>query len=407
MVRKHYGWVICAGCFLLNFCALGLVTGALSVYFPYMKEMLRLTNTQISLISTARSLSSAVTFLFVERYYSLLGLRRGAALSGLILAFGCMIFAFSKSIGMYYLAAMVIGIPFAVGALFPHAIFMRNWFEDRQTTATAIAMCGSSACSILMPPAITTMVESRGLRRALLTETAGILLISLTLYAILRGKPEDMGMEPYKEENAVQKKKVSRRLSDVRLTKAEVTIFTIAMFMMGVSGAPYTAAFTIHYRTQGYSSILAATAMSVYGLLLAAGKCMYGAAVDKKGTYRVNFIFQTFWVVASFMTAMANGVSQNLLFMAAMLNGLGVSLGSVGVTVWSSELADNKSYVRSVRRCNMVNTFGSLLGAPLPGIIADLTGSYSPVYIMYSIILAFVFCVVQVIYRKQTKLQLY
>lgn len=332
-------------------------------------------------------------------------MREGAALSCLFLAISCVMFAVARSVFMLYMAALVMGIPYALGALFPLAIFMNSWFEDRRATATAISMCGSSACAILLPPVITFTVESRGLTQALLIEAGFILICTILLYGLLRSRPADMGIRPYREAEGKKKTQCSRRLPDVHLTKWETALFTAAMFTLGLSGAPNTAHYTIHYRTAGYTGIQAATALSVYGLLLAVGKCAYGLAVDRKGTYKVNYTFQAVWIAACFMTAAVNGSSTDMLYLSAALNGIGLTLGSIGITVWSGELTTKKDYVRSVRRCNMVNTFGSLLGAPLPGMIADHTGSYGPAYIMYGLFLGAAFITVQIIYGKYTRLQ--
>ena len=337
--KIHYGWMICLGCFLLNFCALGM-------------------------------------------------------------AMSWLLFAHADSIWICYIASAVMGVTYSLGALYPIAIFMRNWFDDSRATAMGISLCGSSLCAIVLPPFITVLIEKRGLMSAYMFVAAFSLLSAFALFFMLHEKPENLGLVPYRKTTGKTAKTESRPEKDVRLSKKEAALLTFALLLMGLVAAPSTAHYSIHFQTAGYTGIAAAAAISVYGIALAVGKGLFGVMGDRMGTYKVNYFFLVAWVLASAATGLVNGSSMFQLNVASFLNGLGLTNASIGVTLWCGELAAKKDYEKSVQRGQIANTVGSFAGTPFPGIVADITGSYAPIYLGYAVMLGVMSIIVQGLYRK-------
>lgn len=108
------------------------------------------------------------------------------------------------------------------------------------------------------------------------------------------------------------------------------------------------------------------------------------------------------WILACFTTARVTVGSIPLLYTATFLGGIGTALATVGITVWAGELSSADTYVRNMQRYQFMSALGQLIWSPTPGIIADITGSYSFSYILsgFIIILALIF--VQMTYRKSS-----
>lgn len=400
MKKLHYGWIICIGCFLLNFCALGMCTSTISIFYPYLRERLGVSNTEISMIPTIRCLASTLVIFVTGAYYKKVGLRLGSALSCGIMAISWLMFSRANSIGVCYLASAVMGITYSLGALYPIAIFMRNWFEDKRATAMAISLCGSSLCAIVLPPLITMVIENQGLMTAYIVVAAGSFVSAVILFFLLRETPEELGLKAYQGAKGSSGKETVRKKRDVVLSSPEKFLLIFALLLMGLVGAPSTAHYSIHFQTAGYTGLAAAAAISVYGIALAVGKGSFGVLDDRIGTYKVNYIFLVAWVVASVATALVNGSSILLLNTASFLNGIGLTNASIGVTLWCGELASEKDYERSVQSGQIANTVGSFVGTPIPGMVADLTGSYAPIYLCYAVMLSVMGIIVQWLYRK-------
>lgn len=169
---------------------------------------------------------------------------------------------------------------------------------------------------------------------------------------------------------------------------------------MSFVGSPSLGHQTIHYITVGHPAAQAALAVSVCGVVMTASKFLYGAATDNFGAYRVNYVYLPIWILANIATACANGTSALILFAAATLNGIGVSSGSIGISVWVGDLSPAKDYAQNIQQSQTLFSLGSLLGTSVPGIIADAIGSYAPFYVASGIISVLIMAIVQSLYRK-------
>ncbi|MBR0164942.1 MAG: MFS transporter [Lachnospiraceae bacterium] len=397
-IHRHYAWLICFACMMLFFCGIGFSTTAISVYFPFLKEHMDLSNTQISMISTARTFVSTAAMLLAPFLYRKISLRTGTLLSMSCLAVSRVIFGLAPNVWFYYVAAAFMGITYSWGVMYPVMIYLNNWFEDRYATAAGIATCGSGVCTILMPPVVTFMIGHLGLKISFLIETGFVVLITVMLYLILRDTPAEKGLEKYREEVTVAKKETNSVKQLQRLPgKHGLWMVTLSAFLVGIVAAPSTANYAIHYATIGYTGAVIATAMSLYGAVNFAGKLVIGWSADRFRMFFVNLIFLGIFIAASFSTAMLGGALATLMI-ATSLNGLGTPMATLGIGNWSRDLTDAEGYRGFYSRNQMLFTIGSLIGAPVPGIIADAVGSYRPVYMMFGILLSAALVLVNVVY---------
>ena len=83
-----------------------------------------------------------------------------------------------------------------------------------------------------------------------------------------------------------------------------------------------------------------------------------------------------------------------------LLHGIGNSLATVGLPVWTENFSSEEDYSRNMERCQLVYSIGSLAATPLPGILADAAGSYAPSYAFYFLAVAAAFLLVRQAYRR-------
>jgi predicted MFS family arabinose efflux permease len=399
-IRKHYAWVICAGCVLLHFIACGMVLNTISVSAPFIRDKVELSNAQTSTITSIRCLFTMLSMAFAGKYYSRLSLRLGSAIGGLLFVAGALLFSLANSLFVYYLGAALMGMAYGFGSTIPISILIRNWFEDRRSTAISIALCGSSLTNVVAPPAITWLVENYGLHRTFVVEAAFVAVCVVVIFMVLRDVPADLGLVPYREKGYAEKQNQNHQSVDGNFSRQEVLLLFLLIFLIGFSGSSSVSHYSIHFITTGYSATQAAVAVSFYGVIMAAGKLMFGAASDRFGTYRVNYVFLIPWVIGSLITASVNGTSLLVLYFASALNGIGVPGGSIGCSVWVADMSSQRDYARNIQQSQTLFSLGALLGTPVPGIIADLTGSYAFAYILFGAIIALITAVIQRMYRK-------
>ena len=138
----------------------------------------------------------------------------------------------------------------------------------------------------------------------------------------------------------------------------------------------------ILYTTAGIGAHQAALAVSVFGVALMIGKCVYGTACDRFGGYRMGWLFGAILCAGLALCGMADARSMPLMFSAVVLYGIGVSLTTVGLAIWAADFGGEARVARLVRQFQLSYAIGSLLLSTMPGMIADRTGSYAPAYLV-------------------------
>lgn len=61
---------------------------------------------------------------------------------------------------------------------------------------------------------------------------------------------------------------------------------------------------------------------------------------------------------------------------------MGIPFSTVGVSVFAKDMSSGNAYEKVVKYFQVATKIGALLIGPLPGMIADLTGSYAPAYLL-------------------------
>lgn len=72
-----------------------------------------------------------------------------------------------------------------------------RWFKDHVATAAGIAAVGSGVAAVIVPPVVVALESAFSLSSAFVAEGILALVCAITLYALLRNKPQDMGLVPY------------------------------------------------------------------------------------------------------------------------------------------------------------------------------------------------------------------
>ena len=137
------------------------------------------------------------------------------------------------------------------------------------------------------------------------------------------------------------------------------------------------------YNAAGFSSGNVTGFVSIFGLTLAAGKCIYGGVVDRIGMYRANWILYGLSAVGFLLCCFADSGSIMTAYASVVLLGLGLSIMSVSIPLYAAGAATEKTYPHIMSVFQMMSIIGSLAFGTVPGIMADaMNGSYVPAFIV-------------------------
>lgn len=403
MNEKTQRWVLVAVCTLMIFISVGIATATFSIYLPYFIKTHGFSNTQTSFLVSMRTIASFLCMFTVTKYFSFFSLRTGMSLAMV----GCAgAFALLGSTSNYLLncvAVAMLGGCYTFASMYPLTILMTRWFGDKSGVPLGIASCGSGVAAVLCPTVITYIIENYSLSAAFYFDAAMTLAITALIYVFVRDNPPGEGA-------AVGGSKGKRAMAAHRFREIEPKYFMLLMLAVTFNGSLTLAGwghFAVLFRTTGYSSMDIAYALSLGGVMLTASKFFYGFITDRIHTYKSNFLFCSL-VNFGFLLCMLLPFHYSWLPTAiAVFTGLGCPISTLGIAMWTKEVSSPEHFPENLRKLQTCHQLGGLIFANAPGMLADLTGSYIPSYVLFFCLGMTSYIIIQSIYTKKKLYNLY
>lgn len=397
--RPHYAWLVCLGGALALFAVMGLGVNVFSIYQPEIVRLNGFTDAQGSWITTTRSLFILAALLCVNQLCARFGLRRVMSLGVLLAVLSCVCFAFADSFPMYCAAAALTGAGYCWAGMVPISLAVGRWFRDRRGLALGLASAGSGVSTVIAPMLLTRAMDRWGMRAAFLIEGAVVLVCAVLVWLLVRDRPEDLGLTPYRLPGAEPAEKAAVSGAGAGLSGGQWALLLLAALFVGATGGPGFSHLTMLYTSSGYDSLFVAGLISCLGAMISVGKILCGQVYDRRGGRGGNrFAFGTLLLsLALCCLAPMGGTLPPVLAVTAF--GLGMSITAVSPARWAADLcADYESAVRTI---TLAFTAGMLVFGPLPGLLAGWLGGYVPAYAVFFILMLAAFLIVQGLYRKK------
>ena len=387
MKNPKGAWRMCFAAALALFCVVGLTVNAFSVYLPYLQLRCGLSNTQSANYIMVRSLFAFGALFFVGAFYHRLELRAGIAAALTMAALSLLLYARADSFPELCLAAVVGGLAYGLGGMYPSSLLIRRWFSCHSGLALGICSAATGLAAIVGAPVVTALAERFSVGTALILE-GGLLLVCAGVCAgLVRNRPEGAAQAPPEAAPAARGPRLTWMFPAV-----------VAVGVLGNTGFQFL---TMLYSERGLSAFEVSALVSVVGGALMGGKFLFGEIVDRWGACRANWLFFGMAIAGCVLNCL--GGSYALAVAAMVLLGLGLAVCTVGLTVYAGDLSRPEDFAGTLRQYQIAYLLGSLLFGPVPGLLADWTGSYVPFYILVTALTVFSMFIIQRNYRNQRK----
>ena len=193
-----YGWWVLAASAVLGFGAFGVVIPGYLAFSVPIRTELELSSGQSAFIVGAAwgigDITSLVAGWLADRY----GARRLVLVGGLLCGIGFAGLAFA---GSFWAIVLSYTVAASVGrglGIFPTLMTVANqWFEDRKALALAIVNTAVTGGAAAILPALSYASGEIGWRTVALIAGGVVCALTLPAAAIIRSRPEDIGLEPY------------------------------------------------------------------------------------------------------------------------------------------------------------------------------------------------------------------
>ena len=197
-----YGWWVLAAAAALGFCAFGVVIPGYLAFSVPIRAELNLSSGQSAFIVGAAwgvgDITSLVAGWLADRY----GARRLVLVGGLLCGIG---FAALGLVNSFWAIVLAYSVTASVGrglGIFPTLMTVVNqWFEGRKALALATINTAVTAGAAAVLPALSFAGGQIGWRLAALIAGGLVCAITVPAAALIRSRPEDMGLGPYQSDS--------------------------------------------------------------------------------------------------------------------------------------------------------------------------------------------------------------
>lgn len=390
--RRHPAWTVLGLCFFAILCAQGVRLSFGAFVRPW-EDAFGASRGTITLIGSLSFLVYGGSQPFVGRAVDRFGIRRTLVVASLLVAAGLALSAAARSPWQLALSyGVVASLGFGGASGVAASVAVTYWFTQRRGLAFALVEAGFGAGQLALVPLALVAVAQLGWRETLVG--GGVLLscvVAPVLARWLRDRPEDVGLEP------IGGTHVAEPVADDHAPPAEglrglarsrgFWILAAPFFVCGLTTTGFVDTHLIPLAQD--RGIAAATTGLAVALLAAAnvtGILASGPLADRvdnrlllAGLYGTRAL--------SFVALYALGGGAALLAFA-LLFGL-VDFSTVAPTQWlAARYVEPRTVGLAFGCLNAVHQLGSAIGAWLPGLAFDATGSYDEVMVAAAIVLA-------------------
>lgn len=385
----HYGWAVLAMGTLAVFGALGLGRFGYSMILPNMQADLGIDNGQAGLLATTGLIGYLALAIIGGALASRFGVRMVASLGLLLTGLGMLGMGLSYSFagvafwgGLSGLGSGAVNI--AIMGLYP------SWFTSKKRgLAAGIAVSGSSLGLITTGLAVPVIISAKGATAWHFNWIlfGGItVVLALGTFLIIRNKPGDLGLEPIGEGVAATPQPPKAKIDWKQVYfYAPVWYLGIVYIAFGFAYIVFMTFFVTHLVADaGFTGSTAGKLFMLMGWFSLPSGIIWGLVSDYIGRKRTLVSLYIIHGIAFVLFALGN--SEPYFVASAML--YGISAWSIPA-VMSATLGDMLSPEMTPAALGFITLFfglGQVVGPVVAGTLADLQGSFSPVFLLCSAI---------------------
>ena len=386
--KFHYAWIILLGAILIQSGGAGLLSNSASLFYGPIKTDLGITNAQMSLYASIRTVFMAVGMAFVSTLLRRLGGRKTMILHSLLLGLSFAAMYLFHDIRQWYLIAPVSGFGLGGVTIVGITLFIANWFRENRGLALGVALSASGIVPMLGNPLISHIIGQYGWRNGVLATAAAGLLLTLSGSALMVYKPEEKGMKAYGEEMEEN----ARPVSADKTSSFAVLLITFSLACIPNGMVALVNQFSMMTEQLGQPLALAGRFSSLAMLGNTLGKIVLGTLSDRIGSWKTLILAfgATMLACLGFSTA-----DPAIMSISSPFLGMCFSVTAMAGALIVGEIYAG-SYSRKLSQVNTVGIFVSSAASLLIGWASDYFGSYSAVYSAFALI--DLFCIFGIVY---------
>lgn len=391
--KFYYGWVVLAAAALAAFFSSPGQTFSISAFIDKYIVEFNYSRTEISAIYSTATVISGVLMIFMGRAVDKFGARRMLLIVGVGLALITFFNGSIMNLSMIFISFFFLRF-FGQGSLtlIPGAL-IPQWFEKKRAFALSIVTMGTVFGNFSVPVFNTVLISNLGWRYAWYVWGGLILVVFLPIIAMtIINKPEDIGLLPDNEvtKNQEDAKSAYSKMMSESFTLKEA-LKTLAFWAIGLISmiVPLisTGMFFHFFSMMETKGIGANQAAFIIGLVAIPG--LFSPVLSKwivdRYKPRIVLIFTLSAVALDLLFMMVVGSFVGAVLFI-LIYGFATGIQNISINVmWPNYFG--RGHLGSIRGAATVFTVvGSAFGTVPFGLSYDLTGGYTTIFVIMSIL---------------------
>ena len=384
----HYGWYVVAAGTLCIFASLGMGRFALGMLLPAMAESLKLTYSQMGLISTSNFIGYLVAVLFCSYISAKIGSRLLIFFALLLVAVSMLLISRANSFTTVAIIYTLTGVGSGASNV-PMMALVASWFSTRQRGKAAGFVVIGSGFAILLSgkliPYLNQLSVADGWRTSWLVLGIIVLFISIICFVVIRDTPAELGLEPF-DSNKKSKMGTTPKFAEESFSASRKDIYHLGAiyFLFGYTYVIYaTFIVTTLVQERGFSEAVAGNFWSWVGFLSLFSGPVFGTLSDKLGRKTGLILVFTIQMFAYLLVALSLPVKF-----------LYLSIGCYGIVAWSipsimtalvGDYVGPQKTARVFGFITFIFALGQIAGPAIAGFLAEKYGSFSSSFLMASV----------------------
>ncbi len=293
-----------------------------------------------------------------------------------VVAAGTVFFGMMQGLWGFYVAMSLIAIGQMLGGSIPLVILLSRWFLRRRSTAIALLLMAPSVGGFVLVPVIAYLVNPDdavpGWRLVVFALAALTLIAAISVFALLRNRPEEMGLLPDGVPPAVQ----SVSFSLVRALRTPA----FWLITLGDALASMTVVAIMHFlgslmSDQGFAVRFTAWVVVVHSGASVVFYLVGGISGDRMPKRIALAVFASIQAIGILGLALANSVTMFLAL--AVILGAGYGGRSVLAIAILPDYFGTDSLGKILGLSGLFSTILLVSASPITGLMIDWLGGYS------------------------------
>ena len=398
-VETRYGWVIVFASLAVHSISLGAPT----ILFVALKPIAADLDTARAVPSLAYSLlmiGTGIGGIAMGWWMDRRGVMQPVLFGAVMICLGALLASYAQGRWSLFIATgLLMGLLGKAAMIAPLVANVTRWFDRRRGLAVAIITSGQGLAGALWPAVIQYFNDLVGWRGTFLYFSIFAAATMVPAAFLLRPRPP---ISP-SDRPAAGSPTDERRVLDLPPHVAQIMLWVGTIGCCAAMSVPIVHLVS-HVTDQGYTLEQGAQALSVLFMAAFLSRLAFGVLADRIGPMRTLLIGSV--SMAAMLLAFAFTTSYTGLFTAALLFGLGFSGIMPCYPLIIRILFPVSQAGKRIAAQYMFSAVGMALGGWLGGVIFDLTGSYSPAFLVAFAFNVVNFTVMSIVHVRHTRLRL-